>query len=157
MNDHTFVNGVCTKCGCSEIAVTHFGWTCTKPQGVPYEPTAKKPFRPNPWQRFFRWLIERDRQRERKKEVERRLAEQENAPVAWALNTIFEAARLQGARSVDVKAAEFYAGSVEERCDTMWKIMQDGDKVLNEPPSGTGPNLTIRYMLPRVNAKGGET
>jgi len=89
--------------------------------------------------------------------VERRLAEQENDPVAWALNTIFEAARLQGARSVDVKATEFYAGSLEERCDTMWKIMQDGDKVLNEPPSGTGPNLTIRYATPRVNAKGGRT
>jgi len=28
--NHTFAAGRCTRCGCSEIAATHFRWPCTK-------------------------------------------------------------------------------------------------------------------------------
>ncbi len=27
-DSHTIVNGICTKCGCSEGAILHFGWKC---------------------------------------------------------------------------------------------------------------------------------
>jgi len=56
--------------------------------------------------------------------------------------------------SPDFKAKGSYPGP-NHRMPVCCKVMKDamapdyGDKVLQEPPSGQGASLTIRYVLPR--------
>ena len=64
----------------------------------------------------------------------------------------------EGHKYVDVNAGEVHRGlggcpgpdhRVPVCCKVMKEAMTHGDKVLQEPPSGQGASLTIRYKLPR--------
>jgi len=74
------------------------------------------------------------------------------------LYRIMDEAVREGRKYVDVNAGEVHRGlggypGPEHRvpvcCKVMKEAMAHGDKVLQEPPSGQGASLTIRYKLPR--------
>jgi len=71
----------------------------------------------------------------------------------------YEAAH-QGSKYVDVNAGELHSGlggypGPDHRVPICCKVMKAamepdyGDMILQEPPSGQGASLTIRYVLPR--------
>lgn len=72
---------------------------------------------------------------------------------------MYEAVQL-GSKYVDVNAGDLHRGlggypgpdhRVPICCNVMKAAMAPdyGDKILQEPPSGQGASLTIRYVLPR--------
>ena len=76
------------------------------------------------------------------------------------LDRILDEAVRQGHKYVDVNAGEIHKGlgaypgpdhRVPACCSVMRAAMAPdyGDRVLQEPPSGQGASLTIRYLLPR--------
>jgi hypothetical protein len=77
-----------------------------------------------------------------------------------ALHEIFYEAFRDKKTTVDITAGELhrrvggYPGP-NHRMPLCCRVMRDevdrveGDRVLNEPPSGQGASLTIRYVLPR--------
>lgn len=77
-----------------------------------------------------------------------------------ALYSVFYDAFRQKRTTVDVNAGELhrhvgcYPGP-NHRMPLCCRVMRDavdrvaGDVILNEPPSGQGASLTIRYVLPR--------
>jgi len=74
------------------------------------------------------------------------------------LNNIFRLAQQQGKAYVDVKSGDLHrqVGGYPEHnhrmpvcCEVMKKNMKPGDQILQEPPSGQGATLIIRYKLPR--------
>jgi len=76
------------------------------------------------------------------------------------LYRIMDEAVREGHKYVDVNAGELYKGlgsypGADHRLSICCKVMKEamapdyGDKVLQEPPSGQGASLTIRYVLPR--------
>ncbi len=76
------------------------------------------------------------------------------------LYRIMDEAVREGRKYVDVNAGEVHRGlggypGPEHRVPVCCKVMKEavaqdyGDKVLQEPPSGQGASLTIRYKLPR--------
>ena len=75
------------------------------------------------------------------------------------LNNILLLAQNKKSPFVDVKSGDLYRRiggypAYNHRmsicCSTMKNIMKTGDKILNEPPSGQGASLIIRYKLPRA-------
>lgn len=65
-------------------------------------------------------------------------------------------AKARGAKSVEINAGEIhrklggYPGTDHRMpmcCEAMRSLMQAGDAVVSEPPSGRGASLTIRYAL----------
>jgi len=75
-----------------------------------------------------------------------------------ALNKILKSAQVRGLPHVDVRAGDLhrqvggYPGPGHRMpvcCDAMRGTIQAGDIVLEEPPSGLGASLKIRYKLPR--------
>ena len=74
------------------------------------------------------------------------------------LDNIFATATRQGRSYVDVKSGELhrrvggYPGHNHRMpvcCQVMRRNMKPDDIILEEPPSGQGATLVIRYMLPR--------
>jgi len=76
------------------------------------------------------------------------------------LYRIMDEAVREGHKYVDVNAGEVYKGlgsypGADHRLSICCKVMKEamapdyGDTVLQEPPSGQGASLTIRYVLPR--------
>ena len=76
------------------------------------------------------------------------------------LYRIMDEAVRERRKYVDVNAGEVHRGlggypGPEHRVPVCCKVMKEavaqdyGDKVLQEPPSGQGASLTIRYKLPR--------
>ena len=68
-------------------------------------------------------------------------------------------------KCVDVNAGELHEGlggypGRDHRVPVCCKVMKEemspnyGDKILQEPPSGQGASLTIRYILPRPKLVG---
>ena len=45
--------------------------------------------------------------------------------------------------------AEDFRKQIPACCSVMYTEMQEGDEVMEEPLSGQGASLTIRYRLPR--------
>jgi hypothetical protein len=80
-----------------------------------------------------------------------------------AINLDFEIAREKGEDHVILVSGDLhrklggYPGSKHRMpicCNVMRKMMEPGDKILEEPPKGNGATLKIRYSLPRgVNKK----
>ncbi|MGA2990466.1 MAG: hypothetical protein ABSD88_08315 [Candidatus Korobacteraceae bacterium] len=73
------------------------------------------------------------------------------------LGFLFEAEK-DGRSHVDVSAAQLHralGGYPGEKhripicCSVMRTSMRQGDSIVQSPPSGTGPGLTIRFVLPR--------
>jgi len=74
------------------------------------------------------------------------------------LNKIFQEAQQQGKSYVDIKSGELhrqvggYPGHNHRMpvcCRVMRRNMKPQDQILQEPPSGQGATLVIRYKLPR--------
>jgi hypothetical protein len=76
------------------------------------------------------------------------------------LYRIMQEAVREGHKYVDVNAGEIHEGlggypGRNHRVPVCSKVMREemapdyGDKVMQEPPSGEGASLTIRYILPR--------
>lgn len=74
------------------------------------------------------------------------------------LDKIFEMAQGQGNLYVDVKSGDLHrrVGGYPGRnhrmplcCKVMKRNMKQGDQILQQPPSGQGATLVIRYKLPR--------
>jgi len=74
------------------------------------------------------------------------------------LNEIFEIAQNQGNPHVDVKSGDLHrrVGGYPKHnhrmplcCKIMKQNMKQGDQILQQPPSGQGATLLIRYKLPR--------
>jgi 5-methylcytosine-specific restriction protein A len=77
------------------------------------------------------------------------------------LHRMMRAAAKSGSPTIDVNAGVLhrrvgdYSDPQRERmplcCEVMMAALNAdaGDKVINEPPSGAGASLTIRYVLPR--------
>jgi hypothetical protein len=76
------------------------------------------------------------------------------------LSSIFEEALLENRSTVEVNAGELHSRvggypGPQHRMPLCCSIMREalnadaGDEVVDEPPSGTGAKLTIRYVLPR--------
>ena len=76
------------------------------------------------------------------------------------LYRIMDEAVHQGSKYVDVNAGELHSGlggypGRDHRVPICCKVMKSamardhGDMPLQEPPSGQGASLTIRYVLPR--------
>ena len=74
------------------------------------------------------------------------------------LNTIFKLAKQQAKPYIDVKSGDLHrlVGGYPKRnhrmplcCAVMKKNMKSGDQILQQPPSGQGATLIIRYKLPR--------
>lgn len=75
-----------------------------------------------------------------------------------ALLTRFAAASATGAKMLDLTSRDLhidvgdYPGrnhAMPSCCATMRAAMRPGDEVLEQPPSGKGATLKIRYRLPR--------
>jgi hypothetical protein len=73
------------------------------------------------------------------------------------LGFLFEAGQ-DGRSQVDVSAEQLhralggYPGEshrIPICCSVMRTCMRSGDSILQSPPSGSGPSLTIRFVLPR--------
>ena len=74
------------------------------------------------------------------------------------LDNIFASAQNQGKLYVDVKSGDLhrrvggYPGHNHRMpvcCEVMRRNMNIGDQILQEPPSGQGATLVVRYKLPR--------
>lgn len=74
------------------------------------------------------------------------------------LDCIFASAQQQGKPYVDVKSGDLhrriggYPGHNHRMpvcCEVMKGDMKPGDQILQQPPSGQGATLIIRYKLPR--------
>jgi len=74
------------------------------------------------------------------------------------LDRIFAAAQQQGKSRIHVKSGDLhrrvggYPGHNHRMpvcCDVMKRNMRSGDRILQEPPSGQGATVIIRYELPR--------
>lgn len=74
------------------------------------------------------------------------------------LNRIFQEKQRKGERYAVIKAGDLHrrVGGYPSRnhrmpicCNVMKRNMREGDEIMEEPPSGYGANLTIRYRLPR--------
>ena len=72
------------------------------------------------------------------------------------LNNIFASAKQQGKLYVDVRAGDLHrkVGGYPGRnhrmplcCEVMKRNMKPGDRILQQPPSGQGANLVIRYYI----------
>jgi hypothetical protein len=77
-----------------------------------------------------------------------------------ALFQIMANAQNSGRESIDISARELHARvgpprGRNHRMPNCCRVMKsqlapdNGDLIVNEPPSGVGPTLTIRYRLPR--------
>jgi len=75
-----------------------------------------------------------------------------------ALKKKFQKAQQEGKSFVDVTAGELhrlvggYPGPNHRMplcCHVMRSMMEDDDEIIEEPPSGQGASLKIRYKLPR--------
>jgi 5-methylcytosine-specific restriction protein A len=88
------------------------------------------------------------------------IEKEEIMPTAWdfqnRLTAILNDARRSGKAYVDVKSGNLHKQVGEHPnpnhtlpvcCDVMKKLMRAGDLILNEPPSGQGSTLMIRYVL----------
>jgi hypothetical protein len=86
-------------------------------------------------------------------------------PTAWdfqnRLMAILNTARQSGKSYVDVKSSNLHQqvggqANPDQRmsvcCDVMRRMMRSGDSVLNDPPSGQGPTLMIRYVVQQRNS-----
>lgn len=67
-------------------------------------------------------------------------------------------AQASGADYVKINAGELHRDvggypGIDHRmpvcCEVMTSTMEDGDKIIDQPPKGKGARLTIRYRLPR--------
>jgi hypothetical protein len=76
------------------------------------------------------------------------------------LGFLYEAEK-DGRAHVEVSAAQLHralGGYPGEKhrlpicCSVMRTSMRPGDSILCAPPSGTGPDLTVRFVLPRSSA-----
>ena len=76
-----------------------------------------------------------------------------------SLSKLLSSANEMGFVAVDVNAGNLhrrvggYPGSdhrMPQCCEVMRQAMNSGDEVVDEPPSGQGARLTIRYRFPRV-------
>ena len=74
------------------------------------------------------------------------------------LQEIFDVAQSKNESYTDVVSGDLHrrVGDYPGRnhrmpvcCGVMRRMMQHGDEILYEPPSGQGATLTIRYHLPR--------
>ena len=74
------------------------------------------------------------------------------------LNNIFSSAQQQGRTYVNVKSGDLHRKlggypSQNHRmpvcCDVMKKNMSQEDTILQQPPSGRGATLLIRFKIPR--------
>ena len=74
------------------------------------------------------------------------------------LTMIFKEAEQEGRQYVDVRSGDLhrkvgdypgYSHRMSLCCEVMKKAMRPGDQILQQPPSGLGANLVVRYMLPR--------
>lgn len=74
-----------------------------------------------------------------------------------ALEEWLRTAEAEGVPSVDVRARELYRrvvpqGKVDRMpmcCNAMYALRRESDEVTEQPPSGFGSRLTVRYHLPR--------
>lgn len=82
-----------------------------------------------------------------------------SADFRTALHEIFDEAYRRGEKFVVVKAKDLhvrvggYPGPQARMpvcCGAMRKEMQDGDTIIEQPKSGQGASLTVRYQLPRT-------
>ena len=78
------------------------------------------------------------------------------------LNEIIEEVKIKNLPYIDVWSKDVhrqvggYPGSNHRMpvcCDVMKENMQDGDLILQEPPSGMGANVLIRYFLDNPQGK----
>ncbi len=74
------------------------------------------------------------------------------------LNILLQAAAQQGKSYIDVTSGDLhrevggYPGQNHRMpacCEVMKRMMNPGDHILDEPPSGQGATLIVRYKLPR--------
>jgi hypothetical protein len=72
------------------------------------------------------------------------------------LIAILNAARFSGKRYIDVESGHLHKRvdanpdsiyGMPVCCEVMRKMMRAGDSIVNEPPSGEGASLMIRYTL----------
>jgi hypothetical protein len=83
-------------------------------------------------------------------------------PTAWDfqnhLMAILNEARQTGKPHIDVESSHLHTqlgGPPDSThrmsvcCEVMRKMMRAGDSIVNEPPSGDGATLTIRYIVMR--------
>ena len=81
-------------------------------------------------------------------------------PTAWdfqnQLMAILNAARQSGKPHIDVESGHLHTQVGEHPnsnhrmpvcCEVMRKMMRTGDSIVNEPPSGEGATLMIRYIV----------
>jgi len=74
--------------------------------------------------------------------------------VRQALEQQLARAQSSGLRYVDIRAGDLHRdlggrNRLPLVCHVMRKLMTDGDRILQQPPSGQGANVTIRFVLPR--------
>ena len=87
-------------------------------------------------------------------------------PTAWdfrnKLTVILNMARQKGDAYVDVESGHLhsqvggYPNSNHKLpicCDVMKRMMRAGDSIVEEPPTGHGATLTIRYLLGSIEAQ----
>lgn len=81
-------------------------------------------------------------------------------PTAWdfqnQLMAILNGARQSGEPHIDVESGHLHTQLGEDPnsnhkmsvcCEVMRKMMRIGDSIVNEPPSGEGATLMIRYIV----------
>ena len=81
-------------------------------------------------------------------------------PTAWEfqnqLMAILNGARQSGEPHIDVESGDLHTQVGEDPkstnrisvcCEVMRKMMRVGDSIVNEPPSGEGATLMIRYLV----------
>ncbi len=78
--------------------------------------------------------------------------------VREALERQFAGAQSSGLRYVDIRAGDLHRDlGARNRlplvCHVMRKLMTASDRILQQPPSGQGANVTIRFVLPRTGAR----
>lgn len=78
------------------------------------------------------------------------------------LRSLFERAQDQGYDHIQIEARQLHVAvggyparshRMQECCRVLREAMNEGDRVVREPPSGQGATLTIRYRLPRGDHK----
>ena len=80
-------------------------------------------------------------------------------PTAWdfrnQLMAVLNGARQSGEPHIDVESGDLHTQVGEDPnsnrisvcCEVMRKMMRIGDSIVNEPPSGDGATLMIRYIV----------
>jgi hypothetical protein len=80
-------------------------------------------------------------------------------PTAWdfrnQLMAVLNGARQSGEPHIDVESGHLHTQVGEDPnsnrisvcCEVMRKMMRIGDSIVNEPPSGEGATLMIRYIV----------